>query len=171
MFDETCALPVSLAHQQRVCVCVCAQNKHGIGAGDSIGVESDKVTLKYAEAALCCEKKLRNELWTHAGQTRGASRNSCRCLRKIKNESVQMMTICCPQTGMQMCFAWAQRSISKVWTRKSQLWILSVTQRLLQAFLSCTQLEADSQRRTSRTEGWTNPGGRGEEMGGDKPRV
>lgn len=22
-----------------------------------------------------------------------------------KNKSVQMMTICCPQTGMQMCFA------------------------------------------------------------------
>lgn len=88
-----------------------------------------------------------------------ASRNSCRCLRRGKRRR-------CPDDDYLLssdrnalrehgeAFPGFELKI----TALNALHLLSMTQRLLQAFPSCTQLEGDSQRRPSRTEGWTNPG-------------
>lgn len=88
---------------------------------------------------------------------RGALRNSCRRLRSVKKVSWWWLSAVFRQECRNVLHKHGEAFLLKI-TAPNALYLLSVTHWLLQAFPSCTQLEGDSQRRPSRTEGWTNPG-------------
>lgn len=116
MFDETRALShVFCVSTKRAC-----RTNAGSGTGErgSVGEERDKVTLEACGSGATLRKKLRNELWIHAGQMRGALEKQLRMFKKKRRKKkmkqrVLVMTICCLQTGMWIWFC-IKRNISSV---------------------------------------------------------
>lgn len=82
-----------------------------------MGEERDKVMLEACGSGATLRMKLRNELWIHAGQMR-CFEKQLRMFKKKRRKKkmkqrVLVMTICCLQTGMWICFC-MKRNISSV---------------------------------------------------------
>lgn len=90
--ERLCALPTSSLCQQWAHLDTLPEQ--------TVGEErTTRSSRKHAEVELQHCEKLRNELWMHDGQMRGAFRKSCRCLRGKRGKNWKKKKEARPYTG------------------------------------------------------------------------